>query len=118
MNKTERRFTKRIIISGAKVNYKLENGGKGSSRMENLTNNSVCIQLKQRVLSGQPIELNLIIPKKPVIPVKAKILWALPRGGYEEGSTIGIQFRPFGIEEKHNSLETQKQLEKIVAEYQ
>jgi Tfp pilus assembly protein PilZ len=118
MEKTERRIAERIVIPGAKVNYKLENGEKGSSRLENLTKNSVCIQLKQRVLSGQSIELNLIIPNEPVISVKAKIIWVLQRGGYEEGSNIGIQFRPFGNEEKNNPLETQKQLEKIVNEYQ
>jgi Tfp pilus assembly protein PilZ len=114
---TERRAARRIVISGAKVNYKLENGETGSSRLENLTMTSVCIKLKQRVLPGQSIEIELIMPKEPAIPVKAKILWVLPRGGYEEGSNIGIQFRPFGSEEKYNALKIQKKLEKIVNEY-
>jgi Tfp pilus assembly protein PilZ len=118
MTNDERRIAKRIVISGAKVNYKLENGETGTSRLENLTKNSACIQLKQRVLSGQSIELELVIPKKPIISVKAKIVWVLPRGGYEEGSNIGIQFRPFGKEEKFNDPEIENQLEKVMAEYQ
>jgi Tfp pilus assembly protein PilZ len=118
MSDKERRIAKRIVISGAQVNYKLENGETGSSRLENLTKNSACIQLKQRVLSGQSIEIELVIPRKPKISVKAKIVWVLPRGGYEEGSNIGIQFRPFGKEEKYNAPETEGQLEKIMEEYQ
>ena len=118
MSDNERRIAKRIVISGAKVNYKLENGDTGTSRLENLTKNSACIQLKERVLSGQSIELELVIPKQPVISVKAKIVWVLPRGGYEEGSNIGIQFRPFGKEEKFNDPETENQLEKVMEEYQ
>jgi Tfp pilus assembly protein PilZ len=118
MQDTERRVAQRIVISGAKVNYKLENGETGSSRLENLTKNSACIQLKQRVLSGQSIEIELVIPKQPVISVKAKIVWVLPRGGYEEGSNIGIQFRPFGKEEKYNPPEIEEQLKKIMEEYQ
>jgi Tfp pilus assembly protein PilZ len=118
MSEKERRIAKRIVISGAKVNYKLENGETGTSRLENLTKNSACIQLKQRVLSGQSIELELIIPKQPIIPVKAKIVWVLPRGGYEEGSNIGIQFKPFGKEDKYNSPETEVQLNKVMADYQ
>ena len=118
MNKAERRLAPRIVIEGAKVDYKLENGDTGSSRLENLTINSVCMQLKQRVLPGRSIKINLIIPKKPVIPIKAKIIWVLPRGGYEEGSNIGVKFIPFGIEKKFNPLEIKKQLEIIIAEYQ
>jgi Tfp pilus assembly protein PilZ len=118
MSEKERRIAKRIVISGAKVNYKLENGETGTSRLENLTKNSACFQLKQRVLSGQSIELELVIPDQPIISVKAKIVWVLPRGGYEEGSNIGIQFRPFGKEEKYNPPEIESQLEKIMAEYQ
>jgi Tfp pilus assembly protein PilZ len=118
MSDNERRIAKRIVISGAVVNYKLENGDTGTSRLENLTKNSACIQLKQRVLSGQSIELELVIPKQPVISVKAKIVWVLPRGGYEEGSNIGIQFRPFGKEEKYNPPETEDQLKKVMAEYE
>lgn len=118
MEKTERRLAQRIVIEGAKVNYKLENGETGSSRLENLTMNSVCMQLKQRVLPGRSIKFDLIIPKKPVIPVKAKIIWVLPRGGYEEGSNIGVKFIPFGKEKKFNSLEIKEQLEKILVEYQ
>jgi len=118
MSDEERRIAKRIVISGAKVNYKLENGETGTSRLENLTKNSACIQLKQRVLSGQSIKLELVIPDHPLISVKAKIVWVLPRGGYEEGSNIGIQFRPFGNEEKYNPPEIESQLEKIMEEYQ
>jgi len=118
MSDKERRIAKRIVISGAQVNYKLENGETGSSRLENLTKNSACIQLKQRVLSGQSIEIELVIPKKPKVFVKAKIVWVLPRGGYEEGSNIGIQFRPFGKEEKYNAPETEDKLKKIMEEYQ
>ena len=118
MQDTERRIAQRIVISGAKVNYKLENGDTGSSRLENLTKNSACIQLKQRVLSGQSIEIELVIPKKPKIFVKAKIVWVLPRGSYEEGANIGIQFRPFGKEEKYNAPESEEQLLKIIKEYQ
>ena len=118
MTNDERRIAKRIVISGAKVNYKLENGETGTSRLENLTKNSACIQLKQRVLSGQSIELELIIPKQPVVSVKAKIVWVLPRGSYEEGSNIGIQFRPFGKEEKYNAPEIEDQLNKIMDVYQ
>jgi Tfp pilus assembly protein PilZ len=118
MTNDERRIAKRIVISGAKVNYTLENGDTGTSRLENLTKNSACIQLKQRVLSGQAIKLELIIPKQPVISVKAKIVWVLPRGGYEEGSNIGVQFRPFGKEEKFNAPEIEEKLKKIMEEYQ
>ena len=118
MSENERRIAKRIVISGAKVNYKLENGETGTSRLENLTKNSACIQLKQRVLTGQSIELDLIIPKQPLISVKAKIIWVLPRGGYEEGSNIGIQFRPFGKEEKYNDPEIEEQLIKVMEDYQ
>ena len=118
MSDNERRIAKRVVISGAKVNYKLENGETGSSRLENLTKNSACIQLKQRVLSGQSIELELVIPKEPVLSVKAKIVWVLPRGGYEEGSNIGIQFRPFGKEEKYNAPEIEDKLKKIMEHYQ
>lgn len=118
MSDNERRIAKRIVISGAKVNYKLENGETGSSRLENLTKNSACIQLKQRVLSGQSIELELVIPKQPAISVKAKIVWVLPRGSYEEGANIGIQFRPFGKEEKFNAPEIEDQLKKIMEQYQ
>jgi Tfp pilus assembly protein PilZ len=74
--------------------------------------------LKQRVLSGQSIELELVIPKQPVISVKAKIVWVLPRGSYEEGANIGIQFRPFGKEEKFNAPEIEDQLKKIMEQYQ
>ena len=118
MQDAERRIAQRIVISGAKVNYKLENGEKGTSRLENLTKNSACIQLKQRVLSGQSIEIELVIPKKPKIFVKAKIVWVLPRGSYEEGANIGIQFRPFGQEEKYNPPEAEEQLIKIIEDYQ
>ena len=118
MQDRERRIAQRIVISGAKVNYKLENGETGSSRLENLTKNSACIQLKQRVISGQSIEVELVIPKKPKIFVKAKIVWVLPRGSYEEGSNIGIQFRPFGKEEKYNPPEIEGQLIKIMEEFQ
>jgi Tfp pilus assembly protein PilZ len=114
----ERRIAQRIVISGAKVNYKLENGETGSSRLENLTKNSACIQLRQRVLSGQSIEIELIIPQKPKIFVKAKIIWVLPRGSYEEGANIGIQFRPFGKEEKYNPPKVEEQLIKIMEEFQ
>lgn len=118
MSDKDRRIAKRIVISGAQVNYILENGDTGTSRLENLTKNSACIQLKQRVLSGQSIDLELVIPKQPVIKVKAKIVWVLPRGGYEEGSNIGIQFRPFGKEEKYNSPQTEDQLTKVMEAYQ
>jgi hypothetical protein len=118
MSEKERRIAKRIVISGAKVNYKLENGETGTSRLENLTKNSACIQIKQRVLSGQSIELELIIPEQPVVAVKAKIVWVLSRGGYEEGSNIGIQFRPYGKEEKYNAPEIEDQLNKIMEAYQ
>jgi len=118
MHDRERRIAQRIVISGAKVNYKLENGETGSSRLENLTKNSACIQLKQRVLSGQSIEVELVIPKNPKIYVKAKIVWVLPRGSYEEGSNIGIQFKPYGKEEKFNPPEIEKQLLKIMKEFQ
>jgi Tfp pilus assembly protein PilZ len=118
MSEKERRIAKRVVISGAKVNYKLENGETGTSRLENLTKNSACIQLNQRVLSGQSIELELVIPKQPAIFVKAKIVWVLPRGGYEEGSNIGIQFRPFGEKEKYNAPEVEGQLKRIMEEYQ
>ena len=118
MSDNERRIAKRIVISGAKVNYKLENGETGTSRLENLTKNSACIQLKQRVLSGQSIELDLIIPNQPIISVKAKIVWVLPRGGYEEGANIGIQFRPFGKEEKFNDPQAEDQLQKVMETYQ
>lgn len=118
MSEKERRIAQRIVISGAKVNYKLENGERGTSRLENLTKNSACIQLKQRVLSGQSIEIELEIPNQPKIFVKAKIVWVLPRGSYEEGSNIGIQFRPFGKEEKFNPPETEKKLINIMKEYQ
>jgi Tfp pilus assembly protein PilZ len=118
MSDKERRVAKRIVISGAKANYKLENGETGTSRLENLTKNSACIQLKQRILSGQSIELDLIIPNQPVISVKAKIVWVLPRGGYEEGSNVGIQFRPFGKEEKFNAPETEDLLKIVMEEYQ
>lgn len=118
MSDNERRIAKRIVISGAKVNYKLENGETGTSRLENLTKNSACIQLKQRVLSGQSIELDLIIPDQPIISVKAKIVWVLPRGGYEEGSNIGIQFRQFGKEEKFNDPQAEDQLQKVMDSYQ
>jgi hypothetical protein len=118
MTDNERRVAKRVVISGAKVNYKLENGETGTSRLENLTKNSACIQLNQRVLSGQSIDLELIIPGKPLVAVKAKIIWVLARGGYEEGSNIGIQFRPFGKEEKYNAPEIEDQLKKIMEEYQ
>jgi len=118
MHDIERRIAQRIVISGAKVNYKLENGETGSSRLENLTKNSACIQLKQRVLSGQSIEVELVIPKNPKIFVKAKIVWVLPRGSYEEGSNIGIQFKPYGKEEKFNPPEIEKQLLKIMKEFQ
>jgi Tfp pilus assembly protein PilZ len=118
MQDTERRIAQRIVISGAKVNYKLENGESGSSRLENLTKSSACIQLKQRVLSGQSIAVELVIPEQPKISVKAKIVWVLPRGSYEEGSNIGIQFRPFGKEEKNNPPELEKQLINIIKEFQ
>jgi Tfp pilus assembly protein PilZ len=118
MQDKERRIAQRIVISGAKVNYKLENGDTGTSRLENLTKNSACIQLIQRVLSGQSIEIELVIPKKPKISVKAKIVWVLPRGSYEEGSNIGIQFRPFGKEEKYNPPEIEDKLKNIIEEYQ
>ena len=118
MSDKERRFAQRIVISGAKVNYKLENGDTGSSRLENMTKNSACIQLKQRVLSVQSIEIELVIPKKLKIFVKAKIVWVLARGSYEEGANIGIQFRPFGKEEKYNAPELEEQLIKIIEEYQ
>jgi Tfp pilus assembly protein PilZ len=118
MSENDRRIAKRIVISGAKVNYKLENGETGSSRLENMTKNSACIQLKQRVLSGQSIEIELVIPNQPVISVKAKIVWVLPRGGYEEGSNIGVQFRPFGKEEKFNAPEIEDKLKKVMEHYQ
>jgi Tfp pilus assembly protein PilZ len=118
MKKAERRDAERIVIAGAKVHYKLENGETGTTRIENLTKNSICIQLQQRVLNGQPIDLDLIIPDRPVISVKAKIVWVLPRGSYAAGSNVGIQFRPFGDEEKNNPLKTAKQMEKIIHEYQ
>jgi Tfp pilus assembly protein PilZ len=118
MNATERRHDDRIVIPGVKVNYRLENGATGSSTLKNLTKTSACIQLTHKVLTGQPIEIDLIIPEEAVISVKAKIVWVLSRGGQEEGSTIGIQFKPFGAENKFNSLETEKHLEKIIEEYQ
>ncbi len=117
MEKTERRGFRRIVIPGAKAHYKLENGETGSSRLENLTKNSVCIHLKQRILVGQPIELELHIPDQPVISVKAKIVWILPRGGYDEGSVVGIKFRPYGEEEKFNSLEIKKQMGEIIESF-
>jgi Tfp pilus assembly protein PilZ len=117
MKNTERRNYKRIVIEGAKAHYKLENGETGFSRLENLTKNSVCIHLKQRVLVGQPIEIELHIPDKPVIAVKAKIVWLLPRGGYDQGSVVGIKFRPYGEEEKFNSFETEEQMEEIITSY-
>jgi len=117
MEKTERRGYRRIVIPGAKAHYKLENGETGSSRLENLTKNSVCIHLKQRILVGQPIEIELRIPNEPVIAVKAKIVWILPRGGYDEGSVVGIKFGPYGEEDKFNSPETEEQMEKIVESF-
>ena len=118
MQATERRLDKRVVIPGAKVKYRLENGENGSSKLENLSSNSASIQIKSRVLSGQPIEIELIIANIPVILLKAKIVWVLSRGGYEEGSNVGIQFRPFGNGERENAPNIQEQLEKVVKEYQ
>ena len=118
MKKAERRVAERIVIAGAKVHYKLENGETGTARIENMTKNSVCIQLQQKVLIGQPIDLDLIIPGKAQISVKARIVWVLPRGSYAAGSNVGIQFRPFSNELKNNPQETGEQMEKIILEYQ
>ena len=117
MKKTERRGAERIVIAGAKIHYKLENGETGTVPLKNLTKSSVCIQIEQRVLNGQPIDLELVIPDKPMVSIKAKILWALPRGGYDAGSNVGIQFRPYGTELNNNSLQTEKQMKKILNEY-
>lgn len=117
MSITERRSEERIFIPGARVKYRLENGETGSTKLENLSQNSACIKFKHRVLSGQQIELDLIITNQPIISLKAKIVWVLSRGGYEEGSTIGIEFRPFGSGDRENSPDKKKQLEKIVNKY-
>jgi Tfp pilus assembly protein PilZ len=117
MGNEERRVYKRISIAGAKAHYQLENGETGSSRIENLTKNSVCIQLKQRILVGQPIDLELTIPGKPTVQVKAKIVWVLPRGGFDAGSIVGIKFRPYGEETNNNSFETKKVMETIVESF-
>jgi Tfp pilus assembly protein PilZ len=117
MSATERRSDKRVVIPGARVKYRLENGESGSTRLENMCRNSACIKIKQRVLSGQQIELDLIINDNPIISLKAKIVWVLSRGGYEEGSTVGLEFRPFGSGDRENDLEKKQQIDKIMDKF-
>ena len=51
------------------------------------------------------------------ISLKAKIVWVLSRGGYEEGSTVGLEFRPFGSGDRENALDKKLQIENIMDKY-
>ena len=112
----DRRHADRYKVPNAKIRYRLSSGTSDITPMKDMAQNSASFQVNHDIKPGDIIELEILIPAKERITVKATCV----RITAQESSNLtfaAVQFLPFSTIERYNSFKSQEQLRILVNEF-
>ena len=112
----DRRHADRYKVPNAKIKYRLSSGTGDITPMNDMAQNSASFQVNHDIKPGEIIELEILIPAKEKITVKATCV----RITAQESSNLAfaaVQFLPFSTIERYNSFKSQEQLRTLVEEF-
>jgi hypothetical protein len=120
--KTERRALDRLEIPLAEVFYKpikrvnLLSTLTGPTNLINISKSGACFISQSSLEKGSEVMLKLFIPKQDPFFVKADTVWTSARHEHSQTS-VGVQFKPFGIGKEYNSFKSKESLEQLYVSY-
>jgi len=109
----DRRYTDRFTVPDGKVIYKLSTGKATAAPIKDITNGGLCFELDEITHIGNQIELEILIPGKTKLILKGNIRWA-SLGAEEDRGFAGVQFLPFGTDDRYNSMKSHDQLRAVI----
>jgi hypothetical protein len=112
----DRRHADRYKVANAKIKYRLSSGHGDVTPMKDIAQNSASFQINHDIKPGDVVELEIMIPSKEKIVVKATCV----RVSGQESNNLtfaAVQFLPFSTIERYNSFKSQEQLRLLVEEF-
>jgi hypothetical protein len=112
----DRRHADRYKVPNAKIKYRLSSGTSDITPMKDMAQNSASFQVNHEIKPGDIIELDILIPAREKITVKATCV----RITAQENSNLyfaAVQFLPFSTIERYNSFKSQEQLRVLFEEF-
>lgn len=112
----DRRHTDRFTINGGKIHFESRNGDFVSAQMIDLTQSSVRFEIKEAMIIGDWIEVEIDIPGFHIVSIKGKVVWTSDIL-LDKPAFAVVQFLPFGTDLKYNSMNTREQIRIIIDKY-
>ena len=112
----DRRHADRYAVPNAKIKYRLSSGHGDVTPLKDMAQNSASFQINHAVQPGEAIELEILIPAKDKISLKATCV----RISSQQNSNLSfaaVQFLPYSTIERYNSFRSQEQLHELVEEF-
>jgi hypothetical protein len=112
----DRRHADRYQVPDARIKYRLSSGHGDITPLKDMAQNSASFQVNHEIKPGEVVELEIMIPAKEKILVKATCVRVIeqPSGNL---TYAAVQFLPFSTIERYNSFQSQEQLHKLVEEF-
>lgn len=112
MHEDERRVLKRFQIAGGKVKYRLKDGPESTVKLIDLSKNSVRFQMTEKLVNGDLVNLEIIIPSNEAIKLDGRVVWT-STVRESQPAYAAVQFVPFSTEE-FRTTPAFKQLDQIL----
>jgi hypothetical protein len=113
--KYDRRYNERYPLPAAKVRYKVDENEVHGKSVKDITHSGVCIEFSHSTEVGSQIEIELTIPGKDSLVLKGNIVWTGFQNADKAGYA-GMQFLPFGTDERYNTMDDHDKLRKLIME--
>ena len=118
----DRRFLERIKIAGARVAFRTSSEKGLFSRysepmpVEDITWNSLRFSTNHFLKSGDPVDLEVLIPGENKIKVKGHLVWTSRKPDDQTNYAV-VQLLPFGSGKQYNSLNIRQKLKGLIKKY-
>jgi hypothetical protein len=112
----DRRHADRYKVTDGKIKYRLSSGHGDVTSIRDIAQNSASFQINHSLQPGDTLELEIIIPSKDKINLKAICVRILEQAE-NNLSFAAVQFMPYSTIERFNSLRTQEQMRRLIEEF-
>jgi hypothetical protein len=112
----DRRHADRFKVPDARIKYRLSSGTSDVTPMKDMARNSASFQVNHNIKPGDVLELEIMIPSKEKIIVKATCVRIISQESCDL-TFAAVQFLPFSTMERYNSFRSQEQLRVLINEF-
>jgi hypothetical protein len=112
----DRRHSDRFAINGGKVHFESMSGDFVSAHLIDLTHSSVRFEIKEAMIIGDGIEVEIDIPGFHIVSVKGRVVWTSDIL-LDKPAFAVVQFLPFGTDLRYNSMKTRDQVRTIIDKF-